>query len=127
MKMEEERIEEPILNLSQHIINEIAELLSEANKSFVRSDFNNAMQNLQAVRLRISQNLQKKELEELESIANQFMERLPKTKAVGFNTADPKAVAEVYGLYKEYNDLIMNHLKKQSLLIPTSKKQRKNT
>ena len=121
MEGEQEKIEESGWNLAQHIIREISLLLYKASQSFVAANFNVAMQNLQAIRLRIAPNLESKELKTLEYIEIKFLKQLPKTRATGFNTGDPKATTETYKLYKEYNDVLMGYLKKYGYLIPPKK------
>lgn len=118
--MEENTSEKVSWNLSQGIINEISYLLQGASRYYISGNISKALFYLQSVRMRISSNLTKEEIEGLREIEKEFMININKTITKGFEKTDKQreGFVNVCITYTKYNDLVMSYLGKYGYLIP---------
>ena len=116
----EEKIEQAGWNLAQHIIIELSKSLNGATENYISGHYSKAFSFLRGVRMRISPSLTPDEKDSLIKKEKELFKYTNSAKTDSFNsTSEQKiAFAKVFLLYGEYNDLIMDNLKRYGFLIP---------
>lgn len=119
-----EKTEQASWNLSQAMINELANLLSAASYHFVRGRYGQSLIHLEAVRMRLAATITNDERQEfrdlektLHTLLNQETSIHPFEQESIFKW-NTESLPKIHELLDIYNEKLMLCLKKYGLLIP---------
>lgn len=119
--MEEQiKVEKAGWNLAEHFISQLAGLIQGASRYYIECDYIKAFAHMRAARMLINPNLSAEEKTALLDLERKFVESLKQTIAKGFEQTEKIALAkvQVFLLYGEYSDKVMDLLKKYGFLVP---------
>lgn len=120
--MESVGTEQVSWNLSQMLIIQIGNLLSEASKYFIMGSISDAFVRIQSIRMLISHDLSEEELSSLLDLENKYGGQIINGGNLnkGFKTDDRKLKVFTDGrtYFIQYHGKVMNSLKKHGYSIP---------